>query len=69
MTPSSDKAHHVDESLQTIVKCCLPDSVIMLEDITTEPHAHDISADILRVWLSGYILQHIKIVNSYILGL
>jgi hypothetical protein len=29
----------------------------MLEDITTEPHAHDISADIVRVWLSGYILQ------------
>jgi hypothetical protein len=29
-----------------------------LEDITTEPHAHDISADIVRVWLSGYILQH-----------
>jgi hypothetical protein len=29
-----------------------------LENITTEPHAHDISADILRVWLSGYILQH-----------
>ena len=33
----------------------------MLENITTEPHAHDISADILRVWLSGYILQHIHI--------
>jgi hypothetical protein len=30
----------------------------LLEDITTEPHAHDISADIVRVWLSGYILQH-----------
>jgi hypothetical protein len=30
----------------------------LLENITTEPHAQDISADILRVWLSGYILQH-----------
>ena len=29
----------------------------LLENITTEPHAHDISADIVRVWLSGYILQ------------
>jgi hypothetical protein len=29
-----------------------------LENITTEPHAHNISADIVRVWLSGYILQH-----------
>jgi hypothetical protein len=29
----------------------------VLEDITTEPHAQEISADILRVWLSGYILQ------------
>ncbi len=29
----------------------------MLENITTEPHAQDISADALRVWLSGYILQ------------
>jgi hypothetical protein len=34
---------------------------ILLEDITTEPHAHDISADIVRVWLSGYILQYIYI--------
>jgi hypothetical protein len=33
--------------------------VLLLEDITTEPHAQDISADILRVWLSGYILQHL----------
>ncbi len=31
--------------------------VDVLKDITTEPHAHDISADIVRVWLSGYILQ------------
>jgi hypothetical protein len=31
--------------------------VYVLEDITTEPHAQDISADILRVWHSGYILQ------------
>ncbi len=31
----------------------------MLEDITTEPHAQDISADILRMWLSGYILADI----------
>ncbi len=31
--------------------------VRLLEDVTTEPHAQDISADILRVWLSGYILQ------------
>ncbi len=31
--------------------------VCMLENITTEPHAQNISADILRVWLSGYILQ------------
>jgi hypothetical protein len=30
----------------------------LLENMTTEPHAQDISADILRVWLSGYILQH-----------
>ncbi len=30
-------------------------------NITTEPHAQDISADILHVWLSGYILQHIHI--------
>ncbi len=30
----------------------------VLENITTEPHAHDISADIVRMWLSGYILQH-----------
>ncbi len=30
----------------------------LLEDITTEPHAHDISADIVRVWLSGDILKH-----------
>jgi hypothetical protein len=29
----------------------------VLEDITTEPHAHEISADIVRVWLSDYILQ------------
>ncbi len=29
----------------------------MLEDVTTEPHAQEISADIVRVWLSGYILQ------------
>jgi hypothetical protein len=27
-------------------------------ELTTEPHAHDISTDIVRVWLSGYILQH-----------
>ena len=32
--------------------------VFLLEYITTEPHAHDISADIVRVWLSGYILPH-----------
>jgi hypothetical protein len=31
----------------------------MLEDITTEPHEHEISADIVRVWLSGFILQHV----------
>ncbi len=30
----------------------------VLENTTTEPHAQDFSADILRVWLSGYILQH-----------
>jgi hypothetical protein len=30
----------------------------LLEDITTEPRAHDFSTDIVRVWLSGYILQH-----------
>ena len=30
----------------------------VLENITTEPHAQDISADLLRVWLSGYILEH-----------
>jgi hypothetical protein len=29
----------------------------MLENVTTDPYAQDISADILRVWLSGYILQ------------
>ncbi len=29
----------------------------MLEKLTTEPHAQDISADNVRVWLSGYILQ------------
>jgi hypothetical protein len=29
----------------------------MLENITTEPHAQNISADILRVWLSIYFLQ------------
>jgi hypothetical protein len=29
----------------------------MLENITTEPHVHGISADVVRVWLSGYILQ------------
>jgi hypothetical protein len=32
---------------------------VLLENITTEPHAQDISADILRVWLSGYILQQV----------
>jgi hypothetical protein len=32
----------------------------MLEDITTKPHAQEISADFLRVWLSGYILQHLQ---------
>jgi hypothetical protein len=31
--------------------------VCVLENTTTEPHAHDISADIMRVRLSGYILQ------------
>ncbi len=31
---------------------------ISTENITTELHAHDISADIVRVWLSGYIRQH-----------
>jgi hypothetical protein len=31
--------------------------VCMLEHITTEPHVHEISADIVRVWLSRYILQ------------
>ncbi len=31
--------------------------VCMLENITTETRSQDISADILRVWLSGYILQ------------
>jgi hypothetical protein len=30
----------------------------LLENITTETHAQDTSADILRVWLSGYILKH-----------
>jgi hypothetical protein len=34
---------------------------ILLENIATKPHAHDISADIVRVWLFGYILQHIYI--------
>jgi hypothetical protein len=32
---------------------------VQLENITTEPHTQDISADILRVWLSGYILQQV----------
>ncbi len=38
----------------------------MLENITTEPHAHDISADIVRVWLSGYILQQSMYVCMYV---
>ncbi len=40
-----------------VVAILRPLPCFMLEDITTEPHAHDISADIMRVWLSGYILQ------------
>ncbi len=43
------------------LRCCtVPLKIIhiLLEDITTEPHAQDVSADVLRVWLSGYILQH-----------
>jgi hypothetical protein len=31
--------------------------VYVLENITPEPHTQDISADVLRVWLSGYTLQ------------
>jgi hypothetical protein len=30
----------------------------VLENVTTEPHEQDVSADILRVRLSDYILQH-----------
>jgi hypothetical protein len=30
----------------------------LLRSATTERHAHDISADIVRTWLSGYKLQH-----------
>jgi hypothetical protein len=33
--------------------------IILLENITTEPNAHNNSADIVCLWLSGYILQHI----------
>ncbi len=36
---------------------CVYMCVYMLENITTEPHAQDISTDILHAWLSGYILQ------------
>ncbi len=44
---------HVFPSLRTLFTLFK-----LLEDITTEPHAQDISADILRVWLSDYILRH-----------
>ncbi len=38
----------------------------MLENITTGPHAHEISADIVRVWLSGCILQQYVYVYVYL---
>jgi hypothetical protein len=42
--------------------------VLWLENITTEPHAQDISADILRVWLSGYIADILRVwLSGYIL--
>ena len=31
----------------------------VLDSITTEPHAHDIGADFVRVWLSGHILNRV----------
>jgi hypothetical protein len=37
--------------------CVCSHTTTVLENTTTEPHVHDISADIVRVWLSGYILQ------------
>ena len=40
---------------------CMQAHAPLLENITTEPHAQDISADIMRLWLSGYILQYIYI--------
>jgi hypothetical protein len=39
-----------------VVGILRPLPCFMLEDITTEPHAHDISADIVRVWLSATVV-------------
>jgi hypothetical protein len=50
---------HMRTYAHTYIHVCIHiHTYVLLEDITTEPHAHEISADIVRVWLSGYILQH-----------
>jgi hypothetical protein len=48
------------QSLILCVKMCHMPCVFVSKNIITEPHAQDISADILRVWLSGYILQQFE---------
>ena len=35
---------------------CVCMYVYVLENVTTEPHVQYIGADVLRVWLSGYII-------------
>ncbi len=52
---------HTHDTLQNTIW-----KYILLENITTEPHAHDISADIVRVWLSGYIIQHTYMQKAHI---
>ncbi len=45
--------------MSDIIQACKMDTYVQLANVITEPHAHDISADIVRVWLSDCVLQHI----------
>jgi hypothetical protein len=63
LTPLQQSSHnqHVPVCLMHFYFCiyrCLSSYVYLLDNITTEPYAHDISVDIVRVWPCGYIPQH-----------